>query len=104
MRLILTAAALSLMPLAAVADVVPFDDQWEEQRFPFQKGNEYMKEGNTLDVTSEGGVSLMYRRTPDLSGARRRIGGFPAMGYWQTVASTRPVGCAPMWTGPRCTG
>jgi len=70
MRHTLTLATLGAafaLPLAAAE--IPFDDQWREQTFPFQPANEYALNGDTLGVSSEGTVSLVYRRTPEVPDA-----------------------------------
>ena len=70
-RLALFALALIASPaLAQTQGAVPFDAKWQEQRFPFQKGNEFTPEGESLLLRSEGGVSLFYRRTPDHADAK----------------------------------
>ena len=60
-RLALTGA---LATLAAPALALPFDGGWTHQTFPRRKGNTYGQRGSSLDVTSDGGVSLLIREVP----------------------------------------
>ena len=63
------AAALGLLALPASAAQLAFDDTWKFQKFPFQPDNQYTLDGQSLGVTSEGTVSLVYYRTDDATDA-----------------------------------
>lgn len=60
----LLACALALAPLVASAQQITFTDTWKEQRFAIFGSNDYALSGNTLGVTSEGTVSLLWTELP----------------------------------------
>ncbi|MFD1341423.1 DUF3047 domain-containing protein [Litorisediminicola beolgyonensis] len=66
------AVALSLaVAPSAYAGAVSFDDRWEHQRFSLFSANDFDHEGATLDVVSEGTVSLTWLALPEADwGAR----------------------------------
>ena len=49
----------------AMAAQLPFDTSWKEQGFLRLWTNDYGLRGDTLDVVSDGTVSLLYRRVPE---------------------------------------
>lgn len=66
------AASLALVLATAMpspAATLPFDGNWRGQTFPFRSSNDYAQNGDSLRVRSEGGVSLLYRPTPERAGA-----------------------------------
>ncbi|MBJ3761869.1 DUF3047 domain-containing protein [Maribius pontilimi] len=63
------AIALTALALPASAMQLVFDDSWKFQKFPFQPDNDYALNGDTLGVTSDGTVSLVYLRTDDATDA-----------------------------------
>lgn len=64
-RLIITAlTCLPMLGTPASADSILFDTTWSEQKFSLFSSNEYRLAGRSLDVESEGTVSLMWRALP----------------------------------------
>ena len=63
-RSLLAALALSVATPGLAAGVA-FDGQWKTQRFSLFSANKYGFGGNTLSITSDGSVSLAYRRVPE---------------------------------------
>lgn len=64
-RLILTAlTCLPMLGTSVSADSIMFDSSWSEQKFSLFSSNEYRLSGRSLDVESEGTVSLMWRALP----------------------------------------
>lgn len=45
----------------AAAEIVPFDGTWKEQGFLRLFSNEYVQNGRSVDVVSDGTVSLLWR-------------------------------------------
>lgn len=69
MRLAGPTIALTLAATAAFAQQsVPFDESWEEQGFLRLSSNDYAQEGRSLEIRSNGTVSILYRRLPETSG------------------------------------
>lgn len=66
MKTIAAALALSLAcaPGLLSAQAVGFDGAWKEQRFKIFGSNDYALGGNSLGVTSNGSVSLLWRALP----------------------------------------
>ena len=62
----ITAFVASLVMLAGPvwANSIPFDGGWNHQRFSLFSRNDYAQQGGTLDVASDGSVSLLYRALP----------------------------------------
>jgi hypothetical protein len=66
-------AAVAAAPAtAALADALAFDAGWQEQRFPFQRSNEFTLMGDALQVDSDGGVSLLMRTVAQADWAATR--------------------------------
>lgn len=67
-----SAFALSLaVALPAGAQPLSFDGSWREQGFLRFTSNDYIQNGGSLQVVSDGTVSLLWRAVPDpLRGAR----------------------------------
>lgn len=61
-RLLTATIVLGLVTGAATAMPVAFDDGWAEQKFRLFSKNSYGLQGASLDVTSEGTVSMLWRR------------------------------------------
>jgi hypothetical protein len=60
----LIATVLALSPVVASAQQVAFTDAWKEQRFAIFGSNDFSLGGNTLGVTSNGTVSLLWTALP----------------------------------------
>jgi hypothetical protein len=60
LRAALAAAALLVAPASLAAGPVAFDGGWREQGFPFRPSNDYALRGNSLEVASDGTVSLLW--------------------------------------------
>ena len=56
------AIALTLLAMPALAAPVSFDGSWKTQKFSLFSSNKYGFNGNSVSVSSEGSVSLAYRR------------------------------------------
>lgn len=56
------AATLACGP--ALAKQITFDGSWKNQKFSLFSTNSYAQQGGTLGVTSDGSVSLLYRKVP----------------------------------------
>ena len=61
----LAVAALVLSPLSAVSETLPFDKAWKKQGFLRLRSNKFSLGGESLQVSSNGTVSLIYRRVPE---------------------------------------
>ncbi|MEM7711253.1 MAG: DUF3047 domain-containing protein, partial [Pseudomonadota bacterium] len=83
-RFILTAAFAAFAP-ALAAEPIAFDGSWREQGFLRLFSNDYSQGGGTLDVVSDGTVSLLWKALPD-----RLRGGTRASWGW-AVSQTVPV-------------
>ncbi|WP_425092057.1 DUF3047 domain-containing protein [Tropicimonas sp. S265A] len=62
MRAMILASALALSSFSALAEPVPFDGAWKTQRFSLFSSNTYRFQGATMDVLSDGSVSMAYRQ------------------------------------------
>lgn len=62
--LILAATICALGAASAAAHAVAFDRGWTEQKFSLFSRNEYGLNGNALDVSSDGSVSLVWNALP----------------------------------------
>lgn len=71
---------------AAAAGPVPFDQSWQEQRFPRLAANSYAFRGKTLGLRSEGAVSLAWRGLDASFWSARQ-----AEWDWQVDAGTPPT-------------
>lgn len=60
MRSLLFAVTFFLSGLPVVAEPVPFDGAWKTQRFSLFSSNTYRFQGNSMDVLSDGSVSMAY--------------------------------------------
>lgn len=81
-------AALLFLTLSAAAQAAPvrFDGDWTEQRFSFFSSNDFLQDGKTLRVDSDGTVSLLWRAlTPSRWGSRR------ATWNWEVSRSVSPT-------------
>ena len=56
------AIALTLLAMPALAAPVSFDGSWKTQKFSLFSSNKYGFNGNSVSVSSDGSVSLAYRR------------------------------------------
>lgn len=56
------AIALTVLAMPALAAPVSFDGSWKTQKFSLFSSNKYGFNGNSVSVSSEGSVSLAYRR------------------------------------------
>ena len=63
LRLPAALAALIALPMAAPAQPLSFDGSWREQGFLRLFSNDYRQQGNSLQVVSDGTVSLLWRAT-----------------------------------------
>ena len=71
-RTILTLIILVIFPCTTFAEPVAFDKSWKKQGFSLFSKNRYTLNGRTLDISSNGTVSLLWRAVfPQLSDARR---------------------------------
>lgn len=68
MRRAVLAAILMLTASVAAAQTVSFDGSWQEQGFLRLSSNDYQQNGRSLDVRSDGTVSVLYRRLPESAG------------------------------------
>ncbi len=50
---------------AVMAEQIPFYKSWKEQKFSLFSKNKYSFKGGTLDVASDGAVSMAYRAVPE---------------------------------------
>lgn len=48
----------------ALAQPVPFDGGWKNQKFSLFSGNRYGQQGDALTVASDGSVSILWRAVP----------------------------------------
>ena len=79
MRHLLLSLALLLpaVPAPALAEPVAFDGSWREQGFLRLRSNDYAQGGGSLQVVSNGTVSLLWRAVPEaLRGATRASWGW----------------------------
>ena len=65
LRLVLLAASICSCSLAE-AEQVTFSDNWTEQAFSLFSSNEFGLNADTLDISSEGTVSILWKRLPPL--------------------------------------
>ena len=72
MRHSITAALVACtLCLPAAATQIPFDGSWREQGFLRLFSNDYIQQGNQLNIVSDGTVSLLWRAVPEsLRGAQ----------------------------------
>lgn len=56
------AIALTVLAMPALAAPVSFDGSWKTQKFSLFSSNKYGFNGNSVSVSSDGSVSLAYRR------------------------------------------
>jgi hypothetical protein len=63
LRLVLFAASICSCSLAE-AEQVTFSDNWTEQAFSLFSSNEFILNADTLDISSEGTVSILWKRLP----------------------------------------
>ena len=65
-RILSLALAASLISAPAVmAEQIPFNKSWKEQKFSLFSKNKYSFKGSTLGVQSDGSVSMAYRAVPE---------------------------------------
>ena len=81
--------ALATVSLPGGVRALPFDGGWTHQTFPRRTGNRYQQGGDFVDVSSEGGVSLLIREVPQAQWGVRR-----ASWRWQVSASVPPTDLA----------
>lgn len=81
----LVPALLACLALPATAAPLSFDGSWREQGFLRFSSNDYVQNGNSLQVRSDGTVSLLWRAVPE--GQR---GATSAAWTW-TVAESVPA-------------
>lgn len=74
MRSLLLAATLALAAQPLSAETVPFDGAWKTQRFSLFSANTYRFGGNTLEVISDGSVSMAYRPLAQAQWRARKAG------------------------------
>ena len=65
LRLVLLAASICSCSLAE-AEQVTFSDNWTEQAVSLFSSNEFGLNADTLDISSEGTVSILWKRLPPL--------------------------------------
>ena len=63
LRLVLFAASICSCSLAE-AEQVTFSDNWTEQAFSLFSSNEFVLNANTLGISSEGTVSVLWKKLP----------------------------------------
>ena len=63
LRLFILAASIFSCSLAE-AEQVTFSDNWTEQAFSLFSSNEFILNADTLDISSEGTVSILWKRLP----------------------------------------
>lgn len=68
----LFAASLALFSAPALAQAVPFDGSWREQGFLRLFSNDFIQKGASLDVISNGTVSLLWRAVPEAARDARK--------------------------------
>lgn len=78
--------ALALAAGPAVAAPIAFDSSWQEQGFLRLFSNEYGLKGSSLDVVSDGTVSLIWRPVPEALGSATK-----ATWTWQVDEGVRPT-------------
>ena len=78
-------ALLVALALPAAAEPVAFDGAWREQGFLRLRSNDYRQGGGTLDVTSDGTVSLLWRAVPE------RLRGATSASWGWSVAEGVPA-------------
>jgi len=60
------ALLLATLPCVASAQAIAFDDRWLEQRLTIFGSNQYSLNGDSLGVISDGTVSLLWTRLPEI--------------------------------------
>lgn len=65
LRLFMLAASICSCSLAE-AEQVTFSDNWTEQAFSLFSSNEFVLNADTLDISSEGTVSVLWKKLPPL--------------------------------------
>ncbi len=55
---------LGLMASPALADPITFDSSWKEQGFSLFSSNDYALNGRTMEIVSDGTVSMIFRAVP----------------------------------------
>jgi hypothetical protein len=63
LRLFMLAASICSCSLAE-AEQVTFSDNWTEQAFSLFSSNEFVLNADTLDISSEGTVSVLWKKLP----------------------------------------
>lgn len=56
---------LGLMATPALAGEIPFDSGWKEQGFSLFSSNDYALNGNSMEIISDGSVSMIFRAVPE---------------------------------------
>lgn len=64
-RALTLSLAAALIPASLTAAQISFDAGWREQRFAMFSSNGYGPRGSTLDIVSDGTVSLLWTRLPE---------------------------------------
>jgi hypothetical protein len=62
---LIVAASLVFGAGSAIAQQIAFDGSWKEQRFSLFSKNDYGFNGSSLDVASDGSVSMAYVQLPE---------------------------------------
>lgn len=65
MKIFVSVALAACLALPALAAPLSFDGSWREQGFFRLTSNDYEQNGSTLQVTSDGTVSLLWKAVPD---------------------------------------
>ena len=65
LRLILITVSMFLWSCAA-AEQVTFSDSWNEQTFSLFSSNEFELNGDTLEISSDGTVSILWKILPSV--------------------------------------
>lgn len=60
-RTLAATAVLAVLATSAWAGAIRFDEGWREQTFPFKRPNAWTLAADRLSLSSDGGVSLLYR-------------------------------------------
>lgn len=91
----------------ATAQPLPFDGNWSEQGFLRLFSNDYRQQGSSLQVVSDGTVSLLWRATPaSMQGATRANWGWavaegvPATDLRRKGGDDRNLAVYFAWTTP----
>lgn len=64
-RFALLTALTCVLSSSALAESIPFDGSWKEQGFLRLFSNDFIQKGSSLDVISDGTVSLLWRAVPE---------------------------------------